>query len=66
VNPLCPQPEELVEAEPPLRDPVTTLTEVKLRSASVDPHWGQLGFEPSEYADMDILFSKGCPQSWQT
>jgi hypothetical protein len=61
VNPECPQPGGLAEAEPPPRDPVRTLTELKLRSASVDPHSGQVGVTPSAYADMDILFSKGCP-----
>ena len=56
-------PEAPAEAEPPLLDPVRTLTDVKLRSTESDSHSGHSGFTPSEYADMDILFSKACPQS---
>ncbi len=42
-----------------------TPTAVKLRSAFLDPHFGQSGFFASEYSDMDIRSSKVRPQSGQ-
>ena len=45
------------------REPTSTPTEEKLRSAFSEPHSGQSGFLASEYSDMDMRTSKDCPQS---
>ena len=65
MNPLWPQLAALEEVllDPP-REPVSTLTEVKARSTSLEPHWGQGGLFPAEYSDMDIRTSKGKLQYW--
>lgn len=64
VNPVGPQLEAEEERPDPARDPVRTLTEVKLRSTSSEPHWGQAGLFPFAYSDMDIRISKGKLQYW--
>lgn len=65
VKPPCPQLGAGPPAPPePALEPVRTLTEVKLRSTSDEPHWGHSGLLPSEYSDMDIRTSNGKLQYW--
>jgi len=64
VKPVGPQLEAEDALPEPALDPVRTLTEVKLRSTSSEPHWGQGGLFPFPYSDMDIRTSKGKLQYW--
>jgi hypothetical protein len=54
-----------LHADPELLPEVITLTEVKARVTSPEPHFSQTGFAPSEYAVMDIRTSKRASQAWQ-
>jgi len=70
VKPLEPHPPGPFRAEdpppePPPREAVRTVTEVKLRSTRPEPHAGHPGRFPAEYSDMDIRVSKTCPHSKQ-
>jgi hypothetical protein len=65
VKPLWPHPDEAI-GRPEPRPAVNTLTAVKARETSVEPHASHAAFAPSEYAAMDILTSKRSPQLRQT
>jgi hypothetical protein len=45
---------------------VTTFTAPNFRTTSFDPHSGQGGSKPSEYADIEARISNVVPQSSQT
>lgn len=64
-KPLGPQPGELLAAWLPWRDPVSTLTAPKLRSAWREPQRAQVGVTPSEYAEIERRMPNRWPQSWQ-
>jgi len=65
VNPPVPHP-VLPPTPPEPREPVSTFTVAKPRSTFAEPQEEHDGFEPAEYAEIDMRTSKRWPQSWHT